>query len=269
MEAAGLTLSAIALASLFSTCVECFEYYAAARDAEEDFKTVLVRLDLEKTRLLIWGDQVGILKTTGQGRSPYLDTHNETLNKVFVRLRNLLRESDGSRDKYGRMSRTAQDPIVTMIRDDLSRNSKRLFVSAWDEFKREFGAKINRAFYDPTLRIRWAISGRSQFEGLVIEVRGLIDSLNQYIEVPSQVVDSIVYRDITILDDLSRLRLVEEASEGVYPSWSDKARTVISQSEAGTLDHRDSEEVQHDQYPPTVPRSAETTSSIYAPRSTS
>lgn len=269
MEAAGLTLSAIALASLFSTCVECFEYYAAARDAEEDFKTVLVRLDLEKTRLLIWGDRVGILKTTGHGRSPYLDTHNETLKKVFVRLRDLLRESDGSRDKYGRMSRTPQDPIITMIRDDLSKNSKRIFVSAWDEFKREFGAKINRTFYDPTLRIRWAISGRSQFEGLVIEARGLIDSLNQYIEVAPQVVDSIVYREITIVNNLARLSLIQEASEGVYPRWSDKAQTVISQSVAGTLDHRDSEEIHQDQNPPTVPRSAETTSSIYAPRGTS
>jgi hypothetical protein len=264
MEAAGLAVGAIALASLFSTCVECFECYEAARDAEEDLKTILVKLDLEKTRLLIWGDQVGVLKTTQQGRSKYLDEFNKQLQQVFERLNYLLTRSDESRESYGRILRTQQDHTIAMIRDDLSRSSKRLFVSSWDDFKTEFGPKINTALEKPALRIRWAITGKRQFEALVLEVRGFIDSLNDYVKLPRQTVDSIVYREITLVDDLTRLRLVEGASEGVYTSWAERARTVISQSEAGTLDHREIEEVLHDTSdPPIVPRSVETNSSSY------
>jgi hypothetical protein len=253
MEVAGLALSAIALASLFSTCVECFECYEATRDAAEDLKTILVRLDLEKTRLLIWGDQVGILKTTEQGRSRHLDEHNGSLKDVFGQLHRTLTRSDQSREIYGRMLKTQQDDTIGLIRDDLSRSSKRNFVSSWDEFRRKFNPSIN-----PALRIKWAIAGKRQFESLIVEVRGLIDGLNQYIEVPRQTVDNIVCREITLVEDLARLRLVEAASESVYTLWAQKAKTVISQSEAGTLDHREVEEVLQDSNdPPTVSRLAE------------
>jgi hypothetical protein len=261
MEAAGLSVGAIALASLFSTCVECFEYYEATRDAEEDLKTILVRLDLEKTRLLIWGDQVGIFKTIEQGRNRYLDQYDEQLQPVFKDLRRLLTKSDGSRDVYGRILRRQQDNAIGMIRDDLSRSSKRLFVFAWDEFKRKFNPNTNT---NTVLRIRWAITGKRQFELLILEVRGLIDSLNQLIAVPRDIVDNIVYREITLVDDITRLRLVGAASEGVYKNWAERASDVIEQSEAGTLDLRGPGEVLQDSNdPPTVPRSAEINSSTY------
>jgi hypothetical protein len=259
MEVVGLSLSAIALASLFKTCVECFEYYEATRDAEEDLKTILVRLDLEKTRLLIWGDQVGILKTIEQGRNRYLDQFDERLQPVFKDLRRLLTKSDGSRDVYGRILRRQQDNAIGMIRDDLSRSSNRLFVFAWDEFRRKFNPNTNTI-----LRIRWAITGKRQFELLILEVRGLIDSLNQLIAVPRDIVDNIVCREITLVDDLTSLRLVEAASEGVYGNWAERASVVIEQSEAGTLDLRGPGEVLQDSSdPPTVPRLAGTNPRVY------
>jgi hypothetical protein len=254
MEVTGLTLSAIALASLFSTCVECFEYYEATRDAAEDLKTLLVQLDLEKTRLLIWGDQVGILKTTEQGRSCYLDEHNEPLKGVFEELRKMLTRSDQSREIYGRMLKTRHDDSIGLIRDDLSRGSKTHFVSSWNEFKSKF--KLSSS---PALRIRWAIKGKDDFEKLIVDVRTTINSLNQYAAVSRKTYDRIACKEISLVDDLSRLHLVEAASEGVYTLWAKKAKTVISQSEAGTLDHREVEEVLQDSNDtPTVSRLAET-----------
>ena len=52
----------IGIASLFSTCIECFEYFKAAQSLGDDLKILLVKLDIEKTRLLIWGNAVGILR---------------------------------------------------------------------------------------------------------------------------------------------------------------------------------------------------------------
>src|SRR4051794_14653357 len=59
-------------ASLFSTCVECFEYMKTAQNYDEAIEILLVKLDLEKTRLLIWGNAVGILKKSDEGRAKEL-----------------------------------------------------------------------------------------------------------------------------------------------------------------------------------------------------
>jgi hypothetical protein len=44
---------------------KCFGYFKAAQSLTEDLKILLVKLDIEKTRLLIWGNAVGILKIDG------------------------------------------------------------------------------------------------------------------------------------------------------------------------------------------------------------
>ena len=73
MEVAGFTIGAITLASLFSTCIECFDYIRSFQSSDEDFDMLLVKLDLEKTRLLIWGNSVGVLQASGEGRALQLD----------------------------------------------------------------------------------------------------------------------------------------------------------------------------------------------------
>ena len=49
----GVAASLVTLATLFKSCIDCFELYKAAEDCEESLKTVLVELDCEKERLLI------------------------------------------------------------------------------------------------------------------------------------------------------------------------------------------------------------------------
>jgi hypothetical protein len=73
VEPVSLTICAVALASLFSTCIECFDYFKAGQTLEEDFELLLVKLDVEKTRLLIWGNAVGVLKPEVEGRVPELN----------------------------------------------------------------------------------------------------------------------------------------------------------------------------------------------------
>ena len=62
MESIGFGISIVALASLFSTCVECFDYFRLGQAFDRDFEILLVQLDLEKFRLLNWGNSVGIFE---------------------------------------------------------------------------------------------------------------------------------------------------------------------------------------------------------------
>ena len=52
VEPIGLTVGVIALASLFSTCVECFDLLDAGRGFGRDYELLIIQLQLEKTRLL-------------------------------------------------------------------------------------------------------------------------------------------------------------------------------------------------------------------------
>jgi hypothetical protein len=62
----------------------------------------------------------------------------------------------------------------------------------------------------------------------------------------SQTIDEIVEEDIASIVGLRRLRLAESACEGSYPRWSAKASDVIRESEIGTIDRRNYEEIIRD-----------------------
>lgn len=68
MEVAGLTLSAIAIATLFKTCVDCFETFSQGKDVHRDLSHLLIRLDFEKVQMLLWGKSSGILNIESSER---------------------------------------------------------------------------------------------------------------------------------------------------------------------------------------------------------
>jgi hypothetical protein len=72
MDPAGLAVSLIGLASLFTTCIECFDYFHAGKNIDKYFPNLLVKLDLKKAQLLIWGNASGISEIEKEKRHPRL-----------------------------------------------------------------------------------------------------------------------------------------------------------------------------------------------------
>lgn len=87
---------------------------------------------------------------------------------------------------------------------------------------------------------------RAKFEGLILHLKDFIDSLIQMTPDRSQTIDEIVEEDIASIVGLRRLRLAESACEGSYPRWSAKASDIIRESEIGTIDRRNYEEIIRD-----------------------
>lgn len=58
MEIAGLVIGSTSLATLFTTCVDCFEYVQLGRHFGKDFQTAVLKLDLIKLRLSRWASAV-------------------------------------------------------------------------------------------------------------------------------------------------------------------------------------------------------------------
>ena len=57
---AGLALSAISVAALFTACIDCFNVVAAAIDFERDYEIICTALSIQKLRLFLWGESVGL-----------------------------------------------------------------------------------------------------------------------------------------------------------------------------------------------------------------
>ena len=66
---------------------------------EEDYEILLVKLDLEKTRLLIWGNAVGVLKTEDEGRVVELnkDVKTELIGRCLQQIKPLFSDSSNFR----------------------------------------------------------------------------------------------------------------------------------------------------------------------------
>ncbi len=59
-EAIGLAFGAISLASLFQTCVQCYEYIDRGRTYSRDLAKLMTKLEIEKIRLTLWGEGVDV-----------------------------------------------------------------------------------------------------------------------------------------------------------------------------------------------------------------
>lgn len=241
VEPVSLTIGVVALASLFSTCIECFDYFKAGQTLEEDFELLLVKLDVEKTRLLIWGNAVGVLKPDGEGRVPELSNAQKTelIGRCLESIKSLLSDTDKFQKLYGLRS-SADAEKHSRNQSILSINSMSVFRTSYRRFWARFAGNQSRSTL--AMRTRWAIHDKTKFEGLVHHLKDFIDGLNQVVLVKRETQDQIMHDDIVSILDISKLRLIQSACEGSYTTLSKAASTVIAASEFGTIDRRNIEE---------------------------
>ena len=57
---AGIALSAISVAALFTTCIDCFDIIIKARNFESDFEILSADPALQRLRFCLWGESVGL-----------------------------------------------------------------------------------------------------------------------------------------------------------------------------------------------------------------
>lgn len=88
-EAIGLAFGAISLASLFQTCVACYEYIDRGRNYSKDLARLMTKLEIEKIRLVLWGEAVDICGESDQRhgvfeRPQICETIHNLLNCIYM-----------------------------------------------------------------------------------------------------------------------------------------------------------------------------------------
>ena len=105
MEPIGLAFGAVGLATLFSTCIDCFAFVEYGRAYGRDYEILLTKFDIEKTRLLQWGDGVGLLSMSKDKQNGHSLLDNKVtglmIERVLQCIAVLLTDADQLRSKYG------------------------------------------------------------------------------------------------------------------------------------------------------------------------
>ena len=215
----------LGVAALFKTCIDCFEYFKAASDFSRDYEVLLVKLEFEQERLLVWGDLVGITNEDSSNADSKA-AQPDLVERCLASIGHLLQDTETLKSNYGVRPVSPSDRVL---------DQTGVTVNALKRFRLRFGrTSQGHGIFKKT---RWAIYDAAKFEKLVSDIRDLVDKLLE--KMPQHALNKTVQDDIAIMiDDVSGLRLIQEACEETYPDWSDAASVAIDVSEAATVDNR-------------------------------
>ena len=181
MEPAGLAIGVAGLASLFSACVDCFEYIQLGRQFGHDYGKCLLKLDAARLQLSRWGAAIG-LRTV----EPALQTQQVAYNSSQeMRLaQNLLRQiwdtfEDAERisARYmGYVSANSTDsPTDRVVYDadtaDINPEYRRVHLTM-----RELAQRRQKAI-SVRKKAMWALYDKMRFDRMIEDVTGFISQL--------------------------------------------------------------------------------------------
>ena len=212
MKAAGLVFGAIGFAAvLFSASVDCFNFVDSCRTYGRDYEMILIKLDIEKTRLLQWGYEVGLCSGDSQNGVPDLDS-NQMVERVLNCICLLLTAADKLRSKYGmKISEVSSSALSgDMALTFVSRSRLLNFIKKYADFCRHIALRQKRT--STSIKMAWAIRDSSRFALLVNDLREYINGLYEIAQVSSQNQRNMIREDIEHLSaDLGTFTLVEMA----------------------------------------------------------
>lgn len=227
------------VASVFTSCIDAFSYFKLYQNATRDIEVILLKLDIEKARLLIWGENIGIL-SADRFNSLLLDEQvAELIRRTLDKIQELLTDSDKLRNTYG--VRTLDSSLSRAV-DYISAKSLGVFQRSATRFLARNAPMLEDfARGSPVARTKWAIHERGEFQELIIDLSHFVDRLFELISISRETLDREIIEDIESIIDVSRLNIVEEATEN-YPAYFEAARSARASTEAGTRDRRTVEE---------------------------
>ncbi|KAH7173922.1 prion-inhibition and propagation-domain-containing protein [Fusarium flagelliforme] len=229
----------IGVAGLFSSCVDAFSYFKLAQHANREVEIVLLKLDIEKARLLIWGDYIGIFSASHHDPR-LLDGHvGELIKQILFKIESLLTDSEQLRTSYG--TQTLETPPKKAV-DYVSSKSLAAFRTSASRFWTRNAQKLVAGAQGGKHRSKWAVYERQKFQALINDLSQFVDSLFELTKLSREVQDRVITEDIESILDVSQLRIIEEATEDSYRVYSQVAASVRASTEAGTVDRRTVEE---------------------------
>lgn len=178
-EPAGLAVGIVALAGLFNTTVECFEYIQLGRTFRTDFQTSQLKLDNARLRLSRWGKSLGLndkdIQETASLQGCFRTEKNvKQAEALLGQILELFAEAEGVSDRYrGRKESQHSSLVVYDPQIDLDPPTAKLH-------ERMRGLALERQNRsDVRQKAKWALYQEKQFRRLIEDITDLVDGLDK------------------------------------------------------------------------------------------
>jgi hypothetical protein len=222
---------ALALAQMFSTCVECFGLIHPGKEDHQQ-KVAVAQLGIQQARLLAWGDMVGILDVTASRDQRLEETEmrktiEQALQEIIDRPNHTDRETQF--EQFGlkppkRFSKYSE-PALDAVRIESFRTRLERFQRQRWELKRGMSMTVNH----------WMIVDLPKFHGYLALIKEKVEFLVGVMGIEQQVIAAIrhdiralgwhpVFERTRAMTDMLKLRLIKEATETEYPPYAEAAQ---------------------------------------------
>lgn len=174
-EIFGIFPGSISIASIFSTCVDCFDYIQTSRQFGRDFQTDLLTLSLLKLRLARWGETVQIYDDPKLGQSELSEADLQGARSTLLQILVLFEDSCKVSAKY-----QLQCPVPTITRDDTDPD----FAAVGNKIKELTRRRQKLAGFRKLSS--WSLYHKDHYDHLVEGIIRLVDNLEQAYPAPTQ-----------------------------------------------------------------------------------
>lgn len=216
MEAAGLGIAAASLLALFTTCLEMYDTIECGRRFGSDYEVLTTKVGIERVRLLLWGDSVGLpgldLHASTQAIThPSLDPRLQdpriikAVSDILSCMRQLFEDTSSMTRRYGLQSSEANQTLPGSLKNALVTS----FRKSYTRFQEASVQRQRVATISTTAR--WAIKDKKRFERFVEDLRGFNDSLCALFPDLDEQVRQDMAAEIKSSTDLENLEIVEQA----------------------------------------------------------
>lgn len=226
VEPISLSLGAVALAGLFTTCLDCLDMIDAGRNFSRDLEILLAKLEAQRAILWAWGCTVHLDHDGKQFNEDLLGPDiQKTISRLLWCIVSLFEDTKKFGKRYG-LKRASGLDVACM--SECASSGLGGYRSRIRLFQKQSSI---------TTKIRWAVHDKNKFTALVAELKDLIDQLR---DVTSSIADlerqrQMLAIEISSQSDLHSLEVLEEALLEDDPELSEVAsQRIVQLTEAGT-----------------------------------
>ncbi|KAM7187572.1 protein kinase [Rhypophila sp. PSN 637] len=183
---AGLGLGAVSLAfELFSSCIKGYNLILEANNMPKTCRHLLVRLQMEKEKLLGWAVLARLSDDDGLSSGPGLRLNSHTVIDALREIQVLLLDFVHLQKRYG----LALVPASSTSGDQITTEEGTSSDTAGPTILRDDYSKLQRKalrFIDKTRKyprkLQWAVFDKGQFETFLANLRALNDNMMGFLE---------------------------------------------------------------------------------------
>ncbi|EFQ99010.1 hypothetical protein MGYG_02021 [Nannizzia gypsea CBS 118893] len=235
-DIAGLVLG---VAALWKTSVEIFDVIDSSKKYGLDYEVLRVKLEVERLRLLAWGESVGLNSVNGRWTSVHIQLRQESTRKTVLELlgaiQHCFEELSRFQERYGlRPAPAKHDDTVTLDSPNKSGHPfEFLFKKAYQNLRLTADERQIRATM--IKKATWAIHDKKKFQTMVTMIKGFNDSLTSLFPGVEYKTIAFINKEINQINDAPPLKLLREATTVDYEDISETASIRLDTLETNSL----------------------------------